>query len=95
MNKIYLVVWGKTIVGDNSLDFDECRERNVSDWGWKDKELADKFAKECYNEMREYISDDDIDDERLENGYYSANFVDAYGDTANEIFAYVKEIKIA
>ena len=91
--KFYIVIWGQIIIGDNSLDFTECCKTNVSDFVWQDKEQADKFAKKRYAELKKYIGKNKIDDERKEFGYYEANFIDRYGDSANEIYAYVKEVE--
>ena len=91
--KFYIVICGKIIIGDNSLDFAECNRKLISDFVWTDKVEADKFAKKRYAELKKYIGKNKIDDERKEFGYYEANFIDAYGDTANEIYAYVKELQ--
>ena len=91
--KFYIVIWGHIIIGDNSLDFTECCKTNVSDFVWQDKAKADKFAKKRYAELKKYIGKTEFSDEREEFGDYGANFIDRYGDTANEIYAYVKELQ--
>ena len=91
--KFYIVIWGQIIIGDNSLDFAECCKTNVSDFIWQDKKQADKFAKKRFAELKKYIGKNEISDEREEFGYYGANFIDRYGGTANEIYAYVKEVE--
>ena len=91
--KLYIVICGKIIIGDNSLDFAECNRKLISDFVWTDKVEADKFAKKRYAELKKDIGKNKIDDERKEFGYYEANFIDTYGDTANEIYAYVKELQ--
>lgn len=92
--KFYIVIWGQIIIGDHSLDFEECHKTNISDFVWQDKAKADKFAKKRYAELKKYINKEEITDEQEECGYYRANFIDSYGDTANEIYAYIKEVEI-
>ena len=91
--KFYIVICGQIIIGDNSLDFAECCKTNVSDFIWQDKRQADKFAKKRYAELKKYIGKTEFSDEREEFGDYGANFIDRYGDSANEIYAYVKEVE--
>ena len=91
--KFYIVIWGQIIIGDNSLDFAECCKTNVSDFIWQDKRQADKFAKKRYAELKKYIGKTEFSDDREEFGDYGANFIDRYGDSANEIYAYVKEVE--
>ena len=91
--KFYIVIWGHIIIGDNSLDFTECCKTNVSDFISQDKKQADKFAKKRYAELKKYIAKNETSDEREEFGNYTAQFVDRYGDTGNEIYAYVKEVE--
>ena len=91
--KFYIVIWGQIIIGDYSLDFTECCKTNVSDFVWTDKVEADKFAKKWYMMMKEDINKEDIRDVNEEFCSYRAEFIDAYGDTANEIYAYVKELQ--
>ena len=91
--KFYIVIWGHIIIGDNSLDFTECCKTNVSDFIWQDKKQADKFAKKWYMMMKEDINKEDIRDVNEEFCSYRAEFIDAYGDTGNEIYAYVKELQ--
>ena len=91
--KFYIVIWGQIIIGDNSLDFTECCKTNVSDFIWQDKKQADKFAKKQYFKMKKDIDEEELGDVYEEFGSYTAQFVDRYGDTANEIYAYVKEVE--
>ena len=91
--KLYIVICGKIIIGDNSLDFAECNLKLISDFVWADKVEADKFAKKWYMMMKEDINKEDIRDVNEEFCSYRAEFIDAYGDTANEIYAYVKELQ--
>lgn len=92
--KLYIVIWGQKIIGDLSLDFDECYKTNISDFIWQDKAKADSFAKKQYAKMKKYINKEEITDEEEEFANYRANFIDNYGDTGNEIYAYVKEVEI-
>ena len=91
--KLYIVICGKIIIGDNSLDFAECCKTNVSDFIWQDKKQADKFAKKQYAKMKKVIDEEELGDVYEEFGSYTAQFVDRYGDTGNEIYAYVKEVE--
>lgn len=91
--KFYIVIWGHIIIGDNSLDFAECCKTNVSDFIWQDKKQADKFAKKQYAKMKKNIDEEELGDVYEEFGSYTAQFVDRYGDTGNEIYAYVKEVE--
>ena len=91
--KFYIVIWGQIIIGDNSLDFAECCKTNVSDFIWQDKRQADKFAKKQYFKMKKDIDEEELGDVYEEFGSYTAQFVDRYEDTGNEIYAYVKEVE--
>ena len=91
--KFYIVIWGHIIIGDNSLDFTECCKTNVSDFIWQDKKQADKFAKKQYFKMKKDIDEEELGDVHEEFGSYTAQFVDRYGGTGNEIYAYVKEVE--
>ena len=43
--------------------------------------------------MKKDIDEEELGDVHEEFGSYTAQFVDRYGDTGNEIYAYVKEVE--
>ena len=89
MNKIYIVIYGLVLIGEYNEDLN----REISKIAWKDKELANEFAKNKYEELKKIV-DKPFEIATEEFGNYSSFFENIYGDMHNEVYAYIQEIEV-